>query len=139
MKHCCKNCYFLSKLHVFKEDEALKAVPNPWTEDERNDISLLKDNLLLSCKKGIWHSQSKAWSRSQVDYELTLDRKDDCFFVEYLEGMGFDAADELQRRRYETRQFVRRFQYTKWGIWIAVFGLMANLLYLILTDYQIIP
>ena len=139
MKHCCKNCHFLTRLHVFEEEENLKTSFVTWDEDERKSFSPLKDSLLVFCKKGIWYSPSGSRNLPQLESDLTRDRKDDCYFVEYVEKMGFDAADELQRRRYETRQFKRGFRYTQIGLWIAALGLFANLAYQVFADCNICP
>ena len=77
------------------------------------------------------------WESWQVEAKITKDRKDNCFFVEHLEGMGFEAADELQSRRYETRQHRRNLRSTQIGLIIAAVGLIANLVYQVLFDCKI--
>ena len=139
MNHCCKNCHFLTKLHVFKKEEGLGTSFITWDEEDRENFSPLKNNLLVYCKKEIWHSPSGSRNISQLGRDLTNDRKDECYFIEYRERMGFEAADELQRRQYETRQFNRALRHTQIGLWIAAGGLMASLVFQILTVYKIIP
>ena len=57
---------------------------------------------------------------------IDKNRKDDCFFIEYYEGMTFPTAEELHRTRNENRQLKRSYQYTLWGLIIAGIGLVAG-------------
>ena len=139
MKHCCRNCHFLQKLHVYKKENEFETALIKWDEDDRNSFSPLKDNLLVYCAKEIWHSPSGSRNISQLEGDLTKDRQDECYFVEYRERMGFEAADNLQRRQYETRQFNKSLRHTQYGLWMAAGGLVASLIFQILVVYKIIP
>ena len=46
MNHCCKNCHFLTKLHVFKKEEGLGTSFITWDEEDRENFSPLKKQSL---------------------------------------------------------------------------------------------
>ena len=57
---------------------------------------------------------------------LDKNRKDDCFFIAYHEGMTFPTAIELHHARYENRHLKRSYRYTLYGLIIASIGLVIG-------------
>ncbi len=53
--------------------------------------------------------------KTKLEKILDKNRKDDCFFIEYHEGMTFPTAIELHRARNENRHLKRSYRYTLYG------------------------
>ena len=126
MKHCCKNCHFLAKVHVGRTGEERT---HTWGEEERSNLRLrIEEDHRAACRKGIWDTGVDPHLNSSLKDILLEDRKDNCFFIEAHKGMLFDTANELLRLRNDNRQLRRSYRYTQVGLWIAAAGLTANVL-----------
>ncbi len=129
MKHCCRNCHFLVKgdPHYYTSGDK-----ESWDEGEREAGQI--ENKLMAvpfCYRGVWHmlpGQNTASKKGEAKLREIIDknRKDDCFFIEYHEGMTFPTAEELHRTRSENRQLKRSYRYTLWGLIIAGIGLVTG-------------
>jgi len=64
---------------------------------------------------------------------MLKDRQESCFFVEHQEGMEWQAANDLQRLKYENRNLKRSFRNAKCALWIAGIGLSVNALFEVLN------
>ena len=120
-KHCCRNSHFLSK------DGHNCHVPHPWDQEDRNecwprhnredDFSKIEDDRhrinRVGCYKSIWSKEYNEYdfangsSRHSLKKEISENRAEHCFFVEYHLGMPNRIAEELFRVRYDTRQLKR--------------------------------
>ena len=93
------------------------------------------------CQRGVWHTGhdlgienilgtlspvGKEEIRSKLQDVLDKDRKDDCFFIPYQEGMSFDGAKELHRIRYEDRSLKRTLKIAVVGLYISGFSAFLN-------------
>ncbi|MCY3709539.1 MAG: hypothetical protein OXG26_11645 [Caldilineaceae bacterium] len=130
MEICCRNCHFLvAERWVGKLPHAAA----PLEAGDRTEIELLvyqrsEDKAFLGCRKGIWVPSGKG-TDELADYTLDRireDREDNCFFVEYREGMSFEAADELQKLQYNNRHLERGYKHTQTSLRIAAIGLVLT-------------
>ncbi|MCY4093216.1 MAG: hypothetical protein OXF62_20555 [Caldilineaceae bacterium] len=93
------------------------------------------------CQRGIWHTGhdlstfdflgtvspvGKEEIKSKLKYVLDKNRKYDCFFVEYSEGMSFDGAIELYRIRNESRNLKRSLRYAVIGLYSSAAAALFN-------------
>ena len=100
----------------------------PWTLDEREKLSVSRGS--PECAKGIWSTRIE---RNLNLTEILLEpRGENCFFIEYHEGMSFQGADELHRLRNDNRQLKKSYRYTQWGLGIAAGSLFFALLFEVL-------
>ena len=136
MKTCCQNCHFLvAERWVAKLPHAAA----PIDTDDRREIELLlsqdrKETAYFGCRKGIWIPRGTG--RDELA-EFTLnrileDREDNCFFVEYREGMSFEAAEDLQKLQYNNRHLEKGYTYTQTSLRIAVIGIVFTAVFSIL-------
>lgn len=128
MKHCCRNCHFLVKGRPDYEDN-FKTL---WDKEDRRKGQIKeKKTLLPFCSRGVWQTDGvPKLLPKQVETKLRKiidkNRKDDCFFIEYSEGMSFDGAAELHHIRYENRQLKRSLTIAVWGLYISAFAALLN-------------
>lgn len=124
MRHCCRNCHFLVKGPAsFLGDKDKE----PWNKEEREkgkiNRALLEDSF---CYREFWNRVTI----SSLGKTLDKNRKDDCFFVEYHEGMSFEAATELQRERREIRHRKRNLTFgaagTVIGVAVSAIGIIIS-------------
>ena len=136
MKHCCKNCHFLARVHIGPNGEEFRFA---WSKEERSNLSLRHEEQPAECAKGVWSTRIDPHLKAELEEILLKPRRDDCFFLEVHEGMSFPAASELQKLRNNNRHLKRSLRYTQIGLWIAAFGLVANLLMRIFEKSGWIP
>ena len=135
VKHCCENCYFL----WFFQDLPVNPIYSPVPSDRRADYLWMSEKTAVCCHKGVWIQDRPSRDPEVFQYNLSQNRKDSCFFVEHKDGMSADAADELQRRLHENRQFKKSIQYTQWGLAVSAAGLViSGIVMLIELLYQVI-
>ena len=135
MSRTCLTCHFLAKenrdasggVHVFS-----------WSSKDRLD-GKPKAHYTPRCSWGIWDAGITPGLVNTLDQTLHMDRRDTCFYVEVHEGMGFEAAKELQRRRQQVAELKRSNLYTRIGLWIAGFGLLVSAIFQILNYYDALP
>ena len=117
-KNCCKNCHFLSKRTAWPDHHRFS-----WDDKEREELEIPEHYTAAECYKGIWSTGIDPHLGSKLKEILLIDRKDDCFFIEYHQGMSFEAAIELHRIRNDNRQLKKSYRYTQLGLLIAGFSL----------------
>ena len=145
-KHSCLKCHFLAKSQRLQSGFG---EPRPWSREDRNipwlsddldtavSISLWRSAWKPSCYKGIWQVDPAFGREGLSDDEdqeeleeleglITSNRRDECFFIKYNEGMKFDTASELHRIRYDTRHLRLGYLLTIIGLWIAALAAAAN-------------
>lgn len=121
--NCCRNCHFLAKSHVGPGG----AVPRlTWNDKERSNCHIA-DHYSAECARGVWSTGVDPNLSSRLAKIIALDRKDDCFYIEYRKGMLFQAAIELHRLRYDNRNLKKSYRYTQIGLWVAALSLLATL------------
>ena len=125
MKHCCKNCHFLTKDHIWPNGEERSF---SWTPEERKNFRLrIEEDHRARCYRNVWNTGIDPTLQDRLKEVLLQDRKGDCFFLEEHQGMSFQAAHELFQIRNDNRQLKRSYRYTQIGLWIAAVSLVANL------------
>ena len=127
--HCCKNCHFLTK--EVRDDNVGKPYLFSWKNHERSKLEL-EEHYSASCYKGIWDTGIDPRLNSRMKDILLENRRDSCFFIEAQEGMSFEAATKLHKRRSENRQQKRSYRYTQIGLWLSAIGLILGLILKIL-------
>ncbi|MDE0079008.1 MAG: hypothetical protein OXO50_15925 [Caldilineaceae bacterium] len=129
MKHRCRDCHFLAQgdPHYYTKGDK-----ESWNKGEREAGQI--ENRFIAvpfCYRGVWHTlpgQDISSEKGKTRLRETIDknRKDECFFIEYYEGMTFSTAEELHRTRDANRQIKRSYRYTLWGLIIAGIGLVTG-------------
>ena len=134
MKHRCRDCHFLAREYppdsprdrdgMSSAGDMPKSRRISWTKEERETGQMKhEDTASPMCRQGIWDAGINQELTSKLEEIIDKNRKDDCFYIEYSEGMSFDGATELHRMRYEIRHLKKSYQMTWWGLIIAAFGL----------------
>ena len=90
----------------------------------RVDKAYNQDN--ICCEKGIWDKRIEPKLISRLEEVIDENRKDDCFFIKYREGMSFEGATELHRRRHENRNLKRSFSIAVWGLYLSALAALLN-------------
>lgn len=101
----------------------------PWTEEERSEGKVDEgqwDN--ICCKRGIWDKCIEPELESKLEEVIDKNRRGDCFFLEYSEGMSFSGATELHRTRHENRHLKRNFHIAVGGLAFSVIIGTLNLI-----------
>ena len=119
MKHRCRDCHFLvhGDPHYYTNGDK-----ESWDKGEREAGKIVsRVDTVPFCCRGVWHTRpgpgmSSEQRETKLREIIDKNRKDDCFFIEYYEGMTFPTAEELHRTRNENRQLKRSYQYTLWGL-----------------------
>ena len=136
MKHCCRNCHFMAIDMNARRTQ-------PWDKARRE--SLVPDNPVTApkpdagCYRGVWRSLFLPRDdNGNIEIEsfrnkLLKDRRESCFFVEYQEGMDWNAANDLQHLEYENRHLKKNYRNTLLGLFIAGFGLVFSAIFEILN------
>lgn len=124
MKHCCRKCHFLAKEHG--RPGGILSSSFSWTKKERSEGKVDGSHWNICCKKGIWDEGIEPELISRLEEVIDKNRKDDCFFIEYAEGMSFEGATELHRIRYDNQHLKRSFSAAVWGLRIAAFAALLN-------------
>lgn len=124
VKHTRKKCHFLNK--IYRNDRG--AEHNfTWSLEDRNNLNL-DDRYSASCWRGIWHTGISPELNRQLPNILTQNRRDECFFVEYNQGMSYQAATELHRSRNENRHLKKSYRYSRVALGIATASLLVSLI-----------
>ncbi len=140
MKHRCRNCHFLQKVSAAYE------IPQSWDQEDRdecwprhnrnNDTAKAGDYELykiyeVRCHKSIWSKEYDEYgnraAKQSLKKKILRNRAEQCFFVEYHEGMPYPIAEELFRVRYDTRNLRRSLKWTIVGLFIAAFGSLISI------------
>ena len=140
MKHSCQNCHFLQKVSAAYND------PKSWDQEDRdecwprhnrnNDANKeAQYNLYkiyeVGCYKKIWSKEYDEYgngsSKQSLKKEILRNRAEECFFVEYHEGMPFPIAEELFHVRYDTRNLRRSLKWTIVGLFVAAFSSLISI------------
>lgn len=139
MKHCCRECHFLAKSSTTRSAGVVERTFFSWTNEERLEGKVDNEHLILCCQRGVWDTDIALKAlplekiRDKLEEEMSgleevidKNRKDDCFFIEYSEGMSFDGATELHRIRYENRNLKRSLLIATWGLYISATAASLN-------------
>ncbi len=132
MKHCCRNCQFLTKTTSIPgggEEYRLS-----WREGDFSSFEL-GEQWTAECSQGIWSAGIAPELKSQLKDVVLQDRKDRCFFVERHEGMSTQGALALHKLRNDNRQLKKGYRYTQIALGIATLSLLTNLVYNIIKDF----
>jgi|AP82_1055514.scaffolds.fasta_scaffold178063_1 hypothetical protein len=124
MKECCRNCHFLATENRPISGDLYSFA---WSEKERSE-GKVREHLTPKCYMGVWDAGVNPGINDRLPDILDKKRNGDCFFIENKEGMLFDAAKELQRRRRDNEHLKRSLLYTRIGLWIAGGALFANVI-----------
>ena len=129
MKKVCTNCHFFGKGH--SEKSADEGVNLFVSNDEREMASsgkkeFTKPYYSVRCLMGVWDERFNEKGEDLNHLVAIINRNDKCFFFPYDEGMMLEAAKELQKRKQEYSQLRRSNMYTRIGLFIAAFALVAN-------------
>ena len=131
MRHCCRNCHFLSR---YARSEGHGTISYTWTKGERKNLSI-PDGWAAECFQGIWSSGINPSINDNLKEVILEDRRNKCFFIEVNQGMSYDAAMALHRLRNNNAQLRRSYLYTQIALGIAAISLAANLIYNVIKDY----
>ena len=148
--HCCKNCHFLIK-------KSPQLPVTTWDETDRKEefpsINIPPGQLKhdgwggyqgfdmdIGCHKIFWTEPHNELRDRENDYrkrkihdEITLNRKEDCFFIPYREGMPMENAEELFSSISENRRNNKRIM---WAFLPASLSLVLSLLSICLHYMQ---
>ena len=135
MKKNCQKCHFLSHARALLGVSGHRWTS--WRQDEREHRMPLprpseKEVPLEGCYKGIWKEMVDQFGDglpggvNSADRVLLQERGDSCFFVEYREGMSFEAAEDLFRLGYDNRQLKKSYFYTQLGLAVAAVGIVVS-------------
>ena len=133
MKHCCKNCQFLTK---YSRIPGYGTVRLAWTNDELEKLDL-SDEWAAECSREIWSTGIDPSLNDRFQDVLLRDRKNQCFFIERHEGMSTSGAIELHKLRNDNRQLKTSYRYTQIALFLAATSLFANLVYNIIKDFVV--
>ena len=128
MQQICRNCHFFAK--ECREPSAGTLV-FPVSDKERDNLKTGNINIVaqyysLKCQMGVWDEGLNPDKSDRLERLNNITRKNKCFFFPYNPSMMFSAAIELQKREQENQQLKRSNMYTRIGLWIAAFALLAN-------------
>jgi hypothetical protein len=135
MSRTCLTCHFLAK--EYREASGGVNVFS-WSVKDRRD-GKPKAHYTPRCWWGIWDAGINPGLMDTLDQTLHMDRRDTCFHVEVHEGMSFEAAKELQRRRQQIAELKRSNFYTRIGLWIAGVALLVSAIFQILNYFDALP
>ena len=148
--HCCKNCHFLIKkspqLPVTSWDETDRKEEFPFINVPPGKLKL-DDwggyegfDMDIGCHKAFWAESHNELRDRESDYhkrkiheEITLNRKESCFFIPYREGMPMENAEELFSSISENRRNNKRIM---WAFLPASLSLVLSLLSICLHYLQ---
>ena len=118
-----------------------RAEPVSWTTEQRARLEPIgvfsRDR--SGCFKGIWnqdwlpHDEEKRVDIESFKEKIFEDRAETCFFVEYQDGMTFEAADDLQRLHYENRHLAHGYRDTQRSLKIAIAGIVVSAIFAVLN------
>lgn len=129
IKHSCSKCHFLAW-----GVNQVSIKPTTWDDDLRARLEPLSEGgrYRSGCNKGYWHESFLPQDdNGQTEIkafqdQVRKDRKESCFFVEYQEGMTWEAAEDLQRLQYENRNLKRSLLIATWGLYISAVAAVFN-------------
>ncbi len=124
MKHCCKNCQFLSEFAMIAAD--IEKRPLSWNKDERESLSLPAP-WAAECSEGIWSTGIDPDLKPRLKEVLTQDREDRCFFVEVHEGMSNQGARALHKLRNDDARQSQTHRLAKMAVGIAIGSLLVSI------------
>jgi len=129
MQQVCRNCHFLAK--EFPEPNTGRRLSFSLSKEEREkarlgQVDFVDDIFCLKCHMGVWDEGVNLGKGQRLTRVNDTIRRGKCFFFPYDPGMLFDAAKELQKREQENRQLKRSHLYTRIGLWITAFALLAS-------------
>ncbi|MCY4653827.1 MAG: hypothetical protein OXC95_11760 [Dehalococcoidia bacterium] len=132
MKKNCRKCHFL--FFALQYPDPTGTTYEPWDQMDREyKMPMAPEVVGAGCYKGIWSESGRdrfgdapPGTDSSMHPILLRERGDSCFFVEYREGMSFDAAEDLFRLDYDNRQLKKSYRYTQWGLWVAAVGIVVS-------------
>lgn len=135
MRHCCKNCHFLTKYTSAhgprpwdKEDRLLwrpkgQRDIDKFPEENRSSLRIYK----VGCYRGEWESTyNEGFSRQSLKEEIWRNREGECSFVEYPAGKTFPEAIERYREKEERRAREQNSRSSKISIFIGVAGIVIG-------------
>ena len=103
-------------------------------------LSKEQRELLKPQTGSVWGCYRRVWNTSFLPHDhdigaaeikpftdqMLKDRRESCFFVEYQEGMEWEAANDLQRLKYENRNLKRSFTTAVLGLYISALAAFLN-------------
>lgn len=122
----CKNCHFLAK-ESRRDDGHVHS--SSLSSSERENLNNISNFYSLKCAKGVWDEGVTPSLVNEREHIIKNEnRADFCFHLEVHEGMLFDAASELQKRKAEYNQYNRSNLYTQIGLGIAITALVVDVI-----------
>ncbi len=132
MRHCCKNCQFLTK--VTRNLGNGEKLSFSWTTADLLHFKM-PEKWGAECAQGIWSTGIDPSLKSRLKEVLLEDRRDRCFFIEVHKGMSNDGARALHKLRNDNVQLRKSYRYTQIALGIAAASLFANLIYNVIKDF----
>lgn len=153
-RNCCTNCHFLIKRQKLSDNP-----PKSWNHKDRDGLSprvegpqeeiLQSESQLgqdiyemgIGCLYQLWtddHNENEEplqLSRFRLRDQLTQNRKDGCFFVDYHPGMSIENAERLFEVRRENSRSKRG---VFWSIFTAISAIVISLFSLAWQVYETI-
>ena len=125
-KQCCLKCQFLSKT---KKHEINRMFTESWTQEERKNGSITAISgwpQYAHCSERIWTTEDperpNTFLNTDLDKELRLNRKEECYFIMYIEGRTYKVSKQLQPVQSENRKLESTNKNVKIG-WMIVIGM----------------
>ena len=104
------------------------------TDSERGDFYRFFNHEAL-CYKKMWKNLIHC-EEDLNEVILNTDREEGCFFVEYREGMDYEAAGELFHIENDNKQLKKSYTYTQWGLWIAAISAFVTALGVVISTIK---
>jgi hypothetical protein len=139
-KESCVHCHFLVLTRHGISGGTRASFTNVVSAEERRKVEAddfswasidteVASNI-LGCHMGVWEEPFQPRREKAERFEMLVktNRKGSCFFWNYRPSMRLTAAETLQKRDAEARDTNRNLRLTQVGLFIASFGLIAQVL-----------
>lgn len=131
----CPDCHFVCRWS--RQIDSRKSCFE-MSQEDRETLRVVKKAFCLAdkgytigCYFGVWDAgeptPQEPGSTRDLDCYVSKPRGEKCFYFGYTPGMGFAAAEELQRRAADRREAARDRALTRKAIWVAVAALIASI------------
>jgi hypothetical protein len=137
-REACVNCHFFVLTRHAVSSSASVEFTNVVSDEERqkveaSDFSWARMDTdvtsnILGCHMGVWEEPFEPHREKAKRFEMIVNtnRKGSCFFWKYHPSMKLAAAVTLEERDAEARKTNRNLRLTQIGLFIAAFGLIAQ-------------
>jgi hypothetical protein len=136
-EECCMNCHFLRKNVLIGKAEgsrhelssADRAALRRCRGRESAEAFAAYTQAFL-CLYDVVSTMDKrlVGAKENIPRDLTADRRDQCFFYPFHEGMSFETAQILEMRAANRREAERDRALTRRAFWVAFAALVVSIM-----------